>query len=107
MSTGDLLVEIGTEELPPKALDKLSDAFAAGIANGLADAGISFANVNAYASPRRLAVLINGVSESQPDRDVEKRGPAIKAAYDKDGNPTKQRRALPGAVELKCPSYRP
>jgi len=89
MSTRDLLVEIGTEELPPKALNKLSDAFAAGIENGLKDAGIAYAKVNTYASPRRLAVLINQVDEAQADRDVEKRGPAIKAAYDKDGNPTK------------------
>lgn len=89
MSTRDLLVEIGTEELPPRALNKLSDAFAAGIETGLKDAGIKYANVKAYASPRRLAVLINQVDESQADRDIEKRGPAIKAAYDKDGNATK------------------
>lgn len=89
MSTRDLLVEIGTEELPPKALNKLSDAFAAGIENGLKEAGINYAKVNAYASPRRLAVLINQVDEAQADRDIEKRGPALKAAYDKDGNATK------------------
>lgn len=89
MSTRDLLIEIGTEELPPKALNTLCDAFAAGIEAGLNEAEISHGKVNAYATPRRLAVLINEVSESQPDRDVEKRGPAVKAAYDKDGNPTK------------------
>ncbi len=89
MSSRDLLVEIGTEELPPKALDKLCDAFAAGIESGLSEAGIGFGNVNAYAAPRRLAVLIKDVEEAQADRDVEKRGPAVKAAYDKDGNPTK------------------
>ena len=85
----DLLVEIGTEELPPKALYKLSDAFSAGIEAALKEANVEFGTVNTYAAPRRLAVLINDVSESQPDLDVEKRGPAIKAAYDKDGNATK------------------
>jgi len=89
MSTRDLLVEIGTEELPPKALNKLSDAFASGIETGLKDAGINFEKINIYASPRRLAVLINSVEESQADRDIEKLGPAVKAAYDKNGNPTK------------------
>ncbi len=85
----DLLVEIGTEELPPKALNTLCDAFADGIVSGLKEAGLNYENVNAYAAPRRLAVIISGVDEAQADREVEKRGPAVKAAYDKDGNPTK------------------
>jgi len=89
MSTRDLLVEIGTEELPPKALNKLSDAFAAGIENGLKEAGVNFEKIKTYASPRRLAVLINAVNESQADRNIEKLGPNVKAAYDKDGNPSK------------------
>jgi len=89
MSTRDLLVEIGTEELPPKALNKLSDAFAAGIESNLKEANIEFGKVNVYAAPRRLAVLINGVSESQADLDVEKRGPAVKAAFDASGNASK------------------
>ncbi len=89
MSVRDLLVEIGTEELPPKALSKLCDAFASGVEAGLKEAGLAYEKVNAYAAPRRLAVLINNVEEAQADRDVEKRGPAVKAAYDKDGNPTK------------------
>ena len=89
MSTRDFLVEIGTEELPPKALNKLSDAFAAGIESNLKEANIEFGKVNIYASPRRLAVLINDVSESQPDLDIEKRGPAVKAAFDENGNASK------------------
>lgn len=89
MSTRDLLVEIGTEELPPKALNKLSDAFAAGIEANLKEANIEFGKVNVYAAPRRLAVLINDVSESQPDLDIEKRGPAVKAAFDESGNASK------------------
>ena len=89
MSTRDLLVEIGTEELPPKALTKLSDAFAAGIEANLKEATIEFGKVNVYAAPRRLAVLINSVSESQADLDIEKRGPAVKAAFDESGNASK------------------
>ena len=89
MSTRDLLIEIGTEELPPKALNKLSDAFAAGIESGLKEAGVNYRKVNIYAAPRRLAVLVDAVDESQQDRDIEKLGPAVKAAYDKEGNPTK------------------
>ncbi|RDH82821.1 MAG: glycine--tRNA ligase subunit beta [endosymbiont of Galathealinum brachiosum] len=89
MSSRDLLIEIGTEELPPKALNKLSDAFASGIESGLKEAGVNFEKIKTYASARRLAVLIDSVEESQADRNVEKLGPAVKAAYDKDGNPTK------------------
>jgi len=89
MSSRDLLVEIGTEELPPKALNKLADAFASGIENGLKEAGVNFKKINIYASPRRLAVLIDGVDEAQADREIEKLGPNVKAAYDKDGKPSK------------------
>ncbi|VAW66239.1 Glycyl-tRNA synthetase beta chain [hydrothermal vent metagenome] len=89
MSSRDLLIETGTEELPPKALNKLSDAFAAGIEAGLKEAGIQFKKIKAYASPRRLAVLVDSVEESQADRNIEKLGPAVKAAFDKEGNPTK------------------
>lgn len=89
MSTRDLLIEIGTEELPPKALAKLSDAFADGVIAGLNDASVKFASSTSYATPRRLAVLLKDVAASQPDLDVEKRGPAIKAAFGEDGSPSK------------------
>jgi len=85
----DLLVEIGTEELPPKALPGLSAAFTDGIAKGLADAGLDPAGLIAYAAPRRLAVWVKGVPKRQPDQTIERRGPAIKGAFDADGNPTK------------------
>jgi glycyl-tRNA synthetase beta chain len=85
----DLLIEIGTEELPPKALQRLSDAFTRGVAGGLTDAGLKTGHVQSYATPRRLAVLINDVPDAQPDRDVERKGPSLKAAYDADGKPTK------------------
>jgi glycyl-tRNA synthetase beta chain len=85
----DLLIEIGTEELPPKALNILSIAFDNGVVSGLSDADFQFGESNRYATPRRLAVLIKDVPEVQPDRVVEKKGPSLKAAYDADGNPTK------------------
>ncbi len=79
MAQHDFLVELGTEELPPKALKALSDAFTKGIIDGLAEAGVNFDNVKSYASPRRLAVLINGLADKQADREIEKRGPSTKA----------------------------
>ena len=97
MSARNLLIEIGTEELPPKALNTLCDAFAEGVAKGLQDAGIGFEDYQAYASPRRLAVLLNQVAESQADREIEKRGPAVQAAFDKDGNPTKAAQGFAGS----------
>ncbi len=79
MAQHDFLVELGTEELPPKALKTLSDAFTQGIVDGLAEAGVLHGEVVSYASPRRLATLIRGVGEKQADRDIEKRGPSVKA----------------------------
>ncbi|KAA1174170.1 glycine--tRNA ligase subunit beta [Marinobacter salinexigens] len=93
MATQDFLVELGTEELPPKALKPLSDAFTQGIVKGLEEAGIDFGKVEAFAAPRRLAVRIRDLADAQPDKSVEKRGPAVKAAFDDAGNPT---RALTG-----------
>ncbi|SFL93804.1 glycine--tRNA ligase subunit beta [Marinobacter zhejiangensis] len=93
MATQDFLVELGTEELPPKALKTLSHAFTQGITKGLEDAGIEFGAVEAFAAPRRLALRIRNLADAQPDKAVEKRGPAVKAAFDDSGNPT---RALTG-----------
>ncbi|MFL1456879.1 glycine--tRNA ligase subunit beta [Marinobacter sp. GN3S48] len=93
MATQDFLVELGTEELPPKALKPLSDAFTAGITKGLEDAGIAFGKAECFAAPRRLAVRVRDLADAQPDKSVEKRGPAVKAAFDDAGNPT---RALTG-----------
>lgn len=90
MSTlGTCLIEIGTEELPPKALKKLSIAFAEGINNSLKDAGLKFADFTIYATPKRLAVSYSDIECQQADQSVEKRGPAKKAAYDADGNVTR------------------
>ena len=90
-----LLVEIGTEELPPKALDTLADAFAKGIVDGLEKSGIAIdaENAKTYCSPRRLAVLIPAVARDQPEQVIERRGPALAAGLDSEGQPT---RALSG-----------
>jgi len=79
MSQHDFLVELGTEELPPKALKTLSDAFLNGITAGLDTAGIAYTAATPFASPRRLAVLISSIQPQQPDRSIEKRGPATQA----------------------------
>ncbi|WNZ56409.1 glycine--tRNA ligase subunit beta [Microbulbifer sp. MKSA007] len=85
----DFLVELGTEELPPKALHKLMSAFADGITQGLKGAELSFGEVKAYAAPRRLAVAVFGLADKQQDKQIEKLGPAVKAAFDKEGKPSK------------------
>ncbi len=85
----DLLIEIGTEELPPKALKKLSDAFTQGIVDGLKEADLTHGEVSAYCSPRRMAVLVRELVSAQADKAVERRGPALQAAFDDDGKPTK------------------
>jgi glycyl-tRNA synthetase beta chain len=84
----DFLVEIGTEELPPKSLLALATAFADGIAKGLSEAGLSHKAVEKFATPRRLAVRVRKLVERQPDRAIERRGPPLKAAFDAQGAPT-------------------
>src|SRR5512146_1861125 len=86
-----LLIEIGCEELPPKALDELSAAFASGVCTGLGKRGVgaNAADAKAYNSPRRLAVFVPGVAAAQPDQAVERRGPALNAGLDASGQPTK------------------
>ncbi|WP_312668768.1 glycine--tRNA ligase subunit beta [Stutzerimonas nitrititolerans] len=88
MSAQDFLVELGTEELPPKALGKLAEAFRSGIEKGLKEAGLGHARVQAYAAPRRLAVLVEQLATQQPDRSVNLDGPPIQAAFDAEGEPT-------------------
>lgn len=89
MKKDNLLIELGTEELPPKALQSLSDSFKAGIKASLETAELSFDAIEAYATPRRLAVLVKQVETEQQDKVVEKRGPAVNVAFDDAGNPTK------------------
>ena len=89
MSQQDFLVELGTEELPPTALKRLAQSFADGIKKNLTQSKLEFGQVTWYAAPRRLAVKIEALQTAQQDREIERRGPALKAAYDKDGNPSK------------------
>ena len=89
MAAQDFFVEIGTEELPPKALKTLATAFADNLQAELAKLELSHADVVWYAAPRRLAVRINALAAQQADKVVEKRGPAIASAFDADGKPTK------------------
>ncbi len=85
----DFLIELGTEELPPKALKSLSEAFTQGIISGLEKAQITFTGYESFAAPRRLALLIKALDTAQPDQKLERKGPAVKAAYDARGNPSK------------------
>ena len=90
MSTSKhLLFELGSEELPPKTLLKLSNALLSNIIQGLNAAELTFTSSKAYATPRRLAVFIENLSTAQPDKTVEKRGPALQAAFAPDGTPSK------------------
>jgi len=86
----DLLIELGCEELPPKAVDALREAFSAAVAEGIEKAGIGFdrESSRSFSTPRRLALLLSSVEDSQPDQLVERRGPAVSAAFDADGKPT-------------------
>jgi glycyl-tRNA synthetase beta chain len=89
MTQADFLIELGTEELPPKALKSLQDAFAEGLIQRLKDAGLSFGETERYGAPRRLALWIRDLGLAQPDETFERRGPAVKAAFDAGGKPTK------------------
>ncbi len=85
----DLIFELGTEELPPVALKELSQALEKEFVGGLKKAGLQHGEVIRYATPRRLALLVKGCAIRQPDRKLEKRGPAVQAAFDDEGNPSK------------------
>ncbi len=87
--TRDLLIEIGTEELPPLALRRLAEAFRSALDRLLTEQHLEHAESHAWASPRRLAVQVGGVPLAQPDREVVRRGPNMIAAFDDDGNPTR------------------
>ncbi|MCF6203378.1 MAG: glycine--tRNA ligase subunit beta, partial [Methylococcaceae bacterium] len=87
--TKDLLFELGCEELPPKSLLKLSNALLSNVEAGLKGAELNYTSVEAYATPRRLAFIVKSLNTTQPDKVVEKRGPAVKAAFAEDGTPSK------------------
>jgi glycyl-tRNA synthetase beta chain len=87
--TRDVLFELGTEELPPKSLLTLSRALQSQVEAGLSKLGLTFAEIHPYATPRRLALVIKGLQLSQPDQEIERRGPAANAAFQPDGSPSK------------------
>lgn len=89
MTTQNFLVEIGTEELPPKALKTLATSFADNVEAELNLAGLSFDKIEWFAAPRRLAVKVLNLATQQPSKEIEKRGPAVSAAFDPEGKPTK------------------
>ena len=89
MTTQNFLVEIGTEELPPKALKTLATSFADNVEAQLNQAGLTFDKIEWFAAPRRLAVKVLNLATQQPSKEIEKRGPAVSAAFDAEGKPTK------------------
>ena len=97
-STADLLVEIGTEELPPKALPHLMTAFADGMAEALDANRLAHRGIRPYGSPRRLAVVVEDLQHAQPQQVVEHRGPPVRVAFAEDGSPT----AAATAFAAKC-----
>lgn len=97
----DLLIEIGTEELPPKALKKLSGAFSNGVKVSLEKAELSFTGIKSFAAPRRLALVISDLDIKQKDKNVERRGPALTAAFDEDGCPSKAAKGFARSCGVK------
>ena len=88
-NTKDLLIEIGTEELPPKSLRTMMENLGSNFSQKLNEAELEFESLQTFATPRRLALLIKRLAAAQPDHIVEKRGPSLKAAYDEAGQPSK------------------
>ena len=86
--TSDCLIEIGTEELPPRALQSLAQNFASQVEQALTEQGLAPGAVEVFATPRRLAMLLTDVPQQQVEQSIEKRGPALDAAFDADGNPS-------------------
>lgn len=89
MSRRDFLVEIGTEELPPKSLFSLAKAFADGVTAGLDASGLKHGQTEWFATPRRLAVRVAELADKQPDQQIKRQGPAVTNAFGPDGQPTK------------------
>ncbi|NAW63044.1 glycine--tRNA ligase subunit beta [Vibrio sp. V31_P5A7T61] len=85
----EFLIELGTEELPPKQLRTLAEAFAANFSTELAAAELTHDGIKWFATPRRLALKVANLAEKQADKVLEKRGPAVSVAFDAQGNPTK------------------
>ena len=104
MPTNTLLLEIGTEELPPKSLNNLREALQRNISSGLDQAELSHGEVYSFATPRRLAILVHELADRQPEQKIEKRGPAVKSAYGDDGAPTKAMTGFMKGCEIIDPT---
>ena len=85
----DFLFELGCEELPPKSLQTFADCLLQSVSEQCQQAQLEFKEIKSFASPRRLALLITDLQSEQADQKIERRGPAVKAAYDAKGQPTK------------------
>jgi len=96
----DFLIEIGTEELPPKALRALQLAFASDLAAGLAKAGLRHGELKSFATPRRLAAFVRRLAARQPDQKIERRGPPVNAAFDAEGLPTRAAQAFAASCKV-------
>ena len=98
-----LLLELGCEELPPKSVDALRDALLSGVADGLENAGVAFdrSASQSYSTPRRLAILLCDVADRQPDQTLERRGPAVQAAFDSEGTPTQAAEGFARSVGME------
>jgi len=92
--SADFLIELGTEELPPKALLSLSKAFTSGVVDGLRERGLNFAEVRSFAAPRRLAITLTELDTKTPDTDLVIWGPPTKVAFDDQGNPSRAAEAF-------------
>ncbi len=104
MPNNTLLLEIGTEELPPKSLNNLREALQQNIQAGLKQVELSHAQVESFATPRRLAILVHDLADRQPDQSIEKRGPAVKTAFDDNGEPTKALAGFMRGCDVADPS---
>ena len=89
MDSSTLLIEIVMEELPPKTLKPLSEAFQQNLIKVLKEKQFDHGQSALFATPRRLAVLIDNCNHQQPDQTLERKGPSVKAAYEDDGTPSK------------------
>ena len=92
--SADFLIELGTEELPPKALKSLSNAFTEGVVSGLREQGLNFGTTEAFAAPRRLAIVIKGLETQTPDQDLVIWGPPTKVAFADDGTASRAAEAF-------------
>ena len=99
--SSDCLIEVGTEELPPRALRALAQNFAALMQKALGDHGLAPAAVEVFATPRRLGMLLRDTPTRQADQVIEKRGPALAAAFDRDGNPSRAALGFAGSCGVE------